>query len=169
MLIIIVILPLVMSQTQMTLTQPPYIETNSVILRLINNNGPNITNTSSTITYIQQYNRVPAVHLSLTSMYNFPNSSTVSFIQTANNITLTYFDIAYSLSCIQAGINCSITRIDINYLVFDYLLYYYVTLYDFTFTVNPSLLTNQFYSMTYMERLDWPILSYALNCYISGF
>ena len=75
----------------------------------------------------------------------------------------------YDLNCLISGVVCDITKIEINYLVFDYVTYPFIQPINKNFVIDPlSMLLNQYYEIYYTNSLDHHT-TYSLNCLFSGF
>jgi hypothetical protein len=75
----------------------------------------------------------------------------------------------YDLTCMISGVVCDITKIEINYLVFDYATYPFIQPINENFILDPlSILFNQYYEIRYTDNLDHHN-TYSLNCLLSGF
>jgi hypothetical protein len=157
---------LVKGQTAATLTQPQMIETNTYTLRKV---ASHITSTSTNISYMQTYTKIPKVFVSIVSMYSFTPASVVTYTMTVPTVTTALFNVKYNLSCLAAGVSCTFSQIVIDYLVFDYDSYTFVQGHHGTFLVDPfSFSSDQFYLVSYMQSLVGGH-SYSLNCMLSGF
>lgn len=122
--LLLLLLPQLLAQSQVTLTQPPLIETNTYTLR---KNSTNITAFSTNISYMQAYTDAPLVFTSIVSMYSFTTGSALSFTIAIDTITHTYFTVTYSISCQVGGVTfCSFSEIVIDYLAYDFDTYPFV-------------------------------------------
>lgn len=165
--ILLLLVNQLLAQSQVTLTQPPLIETNTYTLR---KNSTGITALSTNISYMQTYTNAPLVFTSIVSMYTFTTGSALSFTMNIDTITHTYFTVTYSLSCMVGGNTlCSFSEIDIDYLAYDFDTYPFVQILHESLLLDPSALTtNQYYVIDYMQPLTVGS-SYSITCMLSGF
>jgi hypothetical protein len=88
-IIILCLIYQVLSQTQVNLNQPPFIETNTYTLR---KTSTGVVSLSANITYMQSYTtKIPQVSTSLASLYSFTPLSNSSFTQSITTIKARYF------------------------------------------------------------------------------
>jgi hypothetical protein len=97
----------VLCQSEATLNQPPYIETNTYTLR---KTSASLVSLSATINFIQNYTAasiIPQVASSLASLYTFTPLSTSSFTQSITNIQQSYFTLNYQFACTVGAGSCT--------------------------------------------------------------
>lgn len=110
------------AQQQSTLTQPPFIETDLIVLKQNNSSHPLFT-FSFTTSFIQTYVQEPAVYLSLVRLDTLVSLSISTFFQQLDSLYTTKFVIKATLGMTEGGTTLRMAEITVMYLAYDFPTY----------------------------------------------
>jgi len=137
------------SQSQVTITQPPYIETSTFLFRNI---ATGLKSQTYNITFIDKYPDPPQVLIALASFYTFVPNIKYNLIPLIVEVTNTSSTISFTSTCI---VSCNITKINLIYMSYDPATYPFIELSTILITIDNSLsLTNQIYRIAYLNPLS---------------
>lgn len=164
----------IFAQQLTTLTQPPYIETETL---LINPNPwkKDLFTYTTTASFTHQFNRTPSIYFSLITLNTLATGSNSTILQKAYEVSQTSFTQETTIGMTVSGSISKMNKLRIMYLAYDFQVYPFIECNQMLVTPSPNLPQNQYQFVNYLSNSSNSSSSlnsshsYLLNSMLSGY